>query len=269
MKSIVLSAILILGLLTSARPVTAQDHSEYCGGIVTFATGLDSACLHSGDVVLLPVYLALAHPVTKLKIEFGIDDSGMLPVFFVPSPDLFSDSEAMQFEMTPRSNGFSVTWTAPENREPISGTFVEVGKVAVQAVHHDSEPLPKPPFSLRSSGKTWIANEPTNVHSLSPLDYLVLRSDFTNINATLVGQPFGPVFAFGFELPQQQHITIDILGSDNKKVRNFLNGVFPAGRWSIYFNSKDDNGEALKGGTYFYRIETGSLSETRKFLLMK
>ncbi|MBK7090811.1 MAG: hypothetical protein IPH59_03680 [bacterium] len=219
MKSSVISVLLFLGVLTLACPTMAQEHSEYCGGIITFATGTDSAYLHSGDVVLLPVHLALAHPVTKFKLEFGIDDSGMVPVFFVPSPDLFSDSEAMQFEMTPRSNGFSVTWTAPENRAPISGTFVEVGKVAVQAVHEGDASLHKPPFSLRSSGKTWIAVDSSNVHSRNPLDYLVLRSDFTDINARLVSQSFGPVFAIGFEQTTQQFVTLDIFNSDNKKVR--------------------------------------------------
>jgi hypothetical protein len=53
----------------------------------------------------------------------------------------------------------------------------------------------------------------------------------------------------------------DILG---REVATLVNGEKAPGIYEVKFN-----GSGLPSGVYFYRLQTGSFSQTKKFVLMK
>ena len=59
-----------------------------------------------------------------------------------------------------------------------------------------------------------------------------------------------------------------------KKIRIIQLGYVPAGNYvesskAIYWDGKTDTGEQVSSGTYFYQIEAGGYTETRKMLILK
>ena len=51
-------------------------------------------------------------------------------------------------------------------------------------------------------------------------------------------------------------------------------GHLPAGNYvksnrAIYWDGKTETGEHVSSGTYFYQIETGGYTETRKMVILK
>ena len=51
-------------------------------------------------------------------------------------------------------------------------------------------------------------------------------------------------------------------------------GHIPAGNYvesnqAVYWNGRSENGEQVSSGTYFYQIEAGDYTETRKMVFLK
>lgn len=76
--------------------------------------------------------------------------------------------------------------------------------------------------------------------------------------------PFNPVTNIKFSIPVSGNVKIvlfDILG---RVVRTLVNDVKPAGNYVVDFNASE-----LSSGAYFYRLESGNFTETKKMLLVK
>ncbi len=88
--------------------------------------------------------------------------------------------------------------------------------------------------------------------------------------------PFNPSTSIGFQLEETSDVTLvlyDILG---KEVRTLLfNDFYIAGFHKVTWNGRDENGNGLTSGVYFYRIyakteDSGKLNtKSRKLILMR
>ncbi|HMB93966.1 MAG TPA: tandem-95 repeat protein [Rhodothermales bacterium] len=76
--------------------------------------------------------------------------------------------------------------------------------------------------------------------------------------------PFNPATTLAYDLPQSAAVTLTVYDVQGREVRRFVQGVQPAGRHELHFEAGD-----LGSGTYFYRLEAGSFSQTRSFVLLK
>ena len=65
------------------------------------------------------------------------------------------------------------------------------------------------------------------------------------------------------------HVNITIYNIRGQRVKTLVNDHLPAGRHSVVWNGRDDNGRTVSSGIYFYRMTAGEFSETRRMLLMK
>jgi hypothetical protein len=45
--------------------------------------------------------------------------------------------------------------------------------------------------------------------------------------------------------------------------------VFEGGHHEMIWNGRDDRGRTVSAGVYFYRLEAGSFSETKRMVLIK
>ncbi len=76
--------------------------------------------------------------------------------------------------------------------------------------------------------------------------------------------PFNPTTTIGYEVPVRAHVTIvayDILG---RRVETLVDGEQQPGHYEVTFNAS-----RLPSGVYFYRLQAGNFSETRKFSFVK
>lgn len=81
--------------------------------------------------------------------------------------------------------------------------------------------------------------------------------------------PFNPETTITFDLSEASRVNITIYNVLGQHVRTLVNELKPAGTHSLVWNGKNDAGERVTNGVYLYRMEAGSVSVTRKLILMK
>jgi len=76
--------------------------------------------------------------------------------------------------------------------------------------------------------------------------------------------PFNPTTKIQFSLPKDLFVKLNIYNSIGQELCILLNQNMPIGTYAISFDAND-----LPNGIYFYKIQTGEFSETKKMILMK
>ena len=81
--------------------------------------------------------------------------------------------------------------------------------------------------------------------------------------------PFNPVTRIDFELPATEKVEISVFGLDGRRIVKLMDGALPAGRHSVIWTGRNEQGEIVASGTYFYRLKAGSFTKTCKMTLLK
>ena len=82
--------------------------------------------------------------------------------------------------------------------------------------------------------------------------------------------PFNPKTAIAFSLPAQSEVSLTVYDVTGRVVRSLASGeVFEAGDHSITWSGKNDRGEEVSSGIYFYRLTAGDQQQTKRMLLVK
>lgn len=95
----------------------------------------------------------------------------------------------------------------------------------------------------------------------------IIPSDFT------LGQnypnPFNPVTKISFTLEARSSVTLSVYNLIGEKVTDLVDRNLSAGTYQVRWDGKDKNGREVATGIYFYRLNAGQASITRKMLLLK
>jgi hypothetical protein len=81
--------------------------------------------------------------------------------------------------------------------------------------------------------------------------------------------PFNPSTRIAYTLPEAGYASVKIYRIDGQLVRTIVNNYHSAGRFEAIWDSKNDAGETVSSGVYFYRLQSGAFVETKKMLLLK
>ncbi|MEO8167212.1 MAG: T9SS type A sorting domain-containing protein [bacterium] len=76
--------------------------------------------------------------------------------------------------------------------------------------------------------------------------------------------PFNPTTEISYQIPQEQFVTLKLYDVAGREVRALVNEILPAGRYTLTVDAR-----ALASGIYFYRIDAGNFSQTKKFVLIR
>jgi sugar lactone lactonase YvrE len=76
--------------------------------------------------------------------------------------------------------------------------------------------------------------------------------------------PFNPETIINYQLPARNNVSLKVYDLLGREVAELVNGEKSAGVYSVKFNGRN-----LSSGVYFYRIQAGNFSETKKLLLLK
>ena len=101
--------------------------------------------------------------------------------------------------------------------------------------------------------------------ALTP-DATVLLANYPN--------PFNPETWIPYQLAKAADVTVTIYASDGNVVRTLALGHQDAGMYktrtqAAYWDGKNEMGESVASGIYFYTLTAGSFSATRKMLILK
>lgn len=76
--------------------------------------------------------------------------------------------------------------------------------------------------------------------------------------------PFNPATTISFSIPKADYVKLAVFDITGRQVAELVNQNLPAGSYRYDFESNN-----LTSGLYFYKLITGSYSETRKMVLVK
>jgi hypothetical protein len=86
--------------------------------------------------------------------------------------------------------------------------------------------------------------------------------------------PFNPTTTINYSLQKAGLVTIKIYDAIGRYVKTLVNTVKSAGNYSVQFSANGGsasgrNGSNLSSGVYFYRMQSGNFSQTKKLILLK
>jgi len=152
----------------------------------------------------------------------------------------------------------------------VAGELVD-GTGTVVAVNNGTS---SNPFTLTAPGP---GDYTVNAGHKSPLRW---DSAMVNITITDVGEnssnptvfklydnypnPFNPSTSIRYSIPEGSFASIKIYNSLGSEVATLVNETKPAGTYEVEFNASD-----LSSGIYYYTLQAGSFSETKKMILLK
>jgi len=96
----------------------------------------------------------------------------------------------------------------------------------------------------------------------SPGPDAVLHGNFPN--------PFNPVTLISYDLPGPAVVALRVYDLSGRLVRTLTDAEpVAAGRHTTPWDGQDDAGRDVASGVYFYRLETGEESLSRRMILLK
>jgi hypothetical protein len=81
--------------------------------------------------------------------------------------------------------------------------------------------------------------------------------------------PFNPETVIDYILPKESQVRITIYNLLGQKVRDLLDQRVSAGHQKISWDGRNDRGEAVSSGIYFYRMQAGEFVQTKRMVLLK
>ncbi len=106
-------------------------------------------------------------------------------------------------------------------------------------------------------GTTGISDESRKIVS----EYFALHQNYPN--------PFNPVTTIAYDLPEAGDITVTILNILGQEVTKLVNGYQQAGVYRVVWDGRDNNGQAVNSGLYFYQIKSKKFMAAKKMILLK
>jgi hypothetical protein len=79
--------------------------------------------------------------------------------------------------------------------------------------------------------------------------------------------PFNPITTIEFTLPQSGFVSLKIYNIMGEEVATLVSEKLPAGKYQYDWDTSHNTG--LASGIYFYRLQAGKFTETRKLMLLK
>ncbi len=81
--------------------------------------------------------------------------------------------------------------------------------------------------------------------------------------------PFNPETEILYELPKDAQVRLVVYNILGQKVKTLVDERQRAGRYNIRWEGRDDSGEEVASGVYFYKIQAGDIEIAKKMLLIR
>jgi len=230
-------------------------------------------------VVNLPVSVIYWRVKSDLNVTYSLSDnfliqSDSIPTIILMNPDTIQNRRpvlswksakgATVYQIQIDTTGSFVT---PWLSAPVGDTFFV------------------PPVNLPLSKICWrVSNTDYNSTAYSATDTFWVKTSVAAENAIslptsfelgdAVPNPFNPSTTIWFSVPSgkgslSHNISIKIYDLKGRTIRTLLNGSLAAGRHSVEFDGRNENGGNLTSGIYLCKMESGSFRKTVKLIMMK
>ncbi|MFA5510681.1 MAG: choice-of-anchor J domain-containing protein, partial [Candidatus Cloacimonadaceae bacterium] len=90
----------------------------------------------------------------------------------------------------------------------------------------------------------------------------------TALNANFPN-PFNPETTITYSLREASPVNIEIYNIKGQLVKTLVNDAKAAGTYTVVWNGTDNSNRSVSSGVYYYKMNAGKYSSTRKMILMK
>ncbi|NNE09597.1 MAG: choice-of-anchor B family protein [Gemmatimonadetes bacterium] len=115
-------------------------------------------------------------------------------------------------------------------------------------------------FSITEGIDTYVGVDIADGESGAPARP-ILEGNFPN--------PFNPTTSIRFTLPSAALVELDVYDTAGRLVKRLDRDAREAGNHTVAWDGRNDRGDGVASGVYFYTLRTDSFSETRKMLLVR
>ena len=81
--------------------------------------------------------------------------------------------------------------------------------------------------------------------------------------------PFNPETTISYSVKDREPVTLEIYNIKGQLVKTLVKGIQEPGNHTIVWNGTDDNGRSVSSGVYYYKMQAGKYSSTKKMIMMK
>ncbi len=187
------------------------------------------------EIVITPSGQAATHQVSFVTLQRKIVDIGECALIL---GWIYAPNAEVHFNEDCRFKGAVVA------------NAVTVDEGAVFVPHSFAANLTKPAPSVEA-----VASDQSSVTSYQ------LQQNYPN--------PFNPTTTIRFDLKEAGDVRLSIYNLQGQEVRTLITSEMPAGPHAINWDGKDQRGQAVPSGMYFYKLRVNGFEQTKKMILTK
>ena len=129
--------------------------------------------------------------------------------------------------------------------------------LAIRCVSDDAFVFYIDDVSVHSDGGSLVSGD----DPIIPIVNTKLDSNYPN--------PFNPSTTIRYSLKEAGPVSIEIYNIKGQLVRTLVQDVKEAGNHTVIWNGLDKNNSSVSSGIYFYKMNAGKYSSTKKLIMMK
>ena len=196
---------------------------------------------NDGDVDIIDLILVAANYGRRGQSDADVNGDGVVNI-----ADLIAVANILNAAAAPAGQ--------PQNRGPITPNDVEGWLAVAEGIDLTDPRLQKGVRFLKQLHTSLLPKE------------TILLSNYPN--------PFNPETWIPYALAQDADVTLTIYDTNGEQIRRFDLGHQRAGHYTdrnraVYFDGRNNAGEPVSSGVYFYHLSAGDYSATRKLVILK
>jgi hypothetical protein len=92
---------------------------------------------------------------------------------------------------------------------------------------------------------------------------------FRQLSLSIKPNPFNPMTAVSFELPQRSLVQLAVYDIKGRRVAVLADGYCESGQYEEHWNGRDDAGQPVSSGIYFLRLECDQGALIEKMMVVR
>jgi hypothetical protein len=156
--------------------------------------------------------------------------------------------------------------------EPPEGV-IQLGEIELNVDSNEPLALEEDDFGLAFADVLTLptAEGPSRALNLRNMAFekTVTQTSFKNRLIQNYPNPFNPTTTIAFSIAKDSDVKLVVYDVAGARVRTLADGHRVANNYRLAWDGKNDAGESVASGVYFYRLTAGSFTTTKKMVLLR
>jgi hypothetical protein len=235
----------------------ATSISDSIGGYIV------PGCKAQNEICEALIYIHMVNDVLGTSFELSLEPHDKVEILSVERADFLGNDIIFFYQLDKARSTISVGTTRKKDDGGVSGTGkivkIRLRKLGDDSIHFNF----KKPTCMTMDGSMSLMQVTTAVSRKTeqlPTDF-ALRQNYPN--------PFNPSTHIEYELPSNEHVTIEVMNALGQNIFTLVDEEKTAGHHAITWNGQNEWSEPVSSGVYIVAMKAGDFVQTRKMLLLR